>query len=84
MKKNRKIGFVFAGILGVILVLLGTLLSCRVDKTPYFKSEYYQTTQSRLDSLSKTRKEYSDFVEAGFSKVSISPSVGHAQDNRNI
>lgn len=81
MKKIRKIGFVFAGILGAILVLLGTLLSCRVDKTPYFKSEYYQTTQLRLDSLSKIRKEHSDFVEAGFSKVSISPSVGHAQDN---
>lgn len=81
MKKSRKIGLVLGGILGGILVLVFSLISCRVDKTPYFQTTYYQKTQKRLDSLQKIRTQSEDFVEAGFSKVSISPSVGFAQDN---
>ena len=84
MKKNRKIGFVLGGILGVVLVLIFSLISCRVDKTPYFQTSYYQRTQMRLDSLKKTRTQSEDFVEAGFSKVSISPSLGHAVDNVSL
>jgi hypothetical protein len=81
MKKNRKIGLVFGGMLVVVVVLIFSMISCRVDKTPYFQTSYYQRTQTRLDSLKKTRTQSDDFVEAGFSKVSISPSLGHAQDN---
>ncbi|MEY3854519.1 MAG: hypothetical protein RIS68_533, partial [Bacteroidota bacterium] len=81
MKKSRKIGLVLGGILGGILVLVFSLISCRVDKTPYFQTTYYQKTQKRLDSLQKIRTQSEDFVEAGFSKVSISPSVGFVQDN---
>jgi len=81
MKKNRKISLVFGGMLVVVVVLIFSMISCRVDKTPYFQTSYYQRTQTRLDSLKKTRTQSDDFVEAGFSKVSISPSLGHAQDN---
>ena len=81
MKRNKKIGLVLLGIFGGILFGLFTLISCRVDNTPYFNSGYYQRTLSRLDSLTKFRKQSSGDIQAGFSKVSINPSVGHVQDN---
>jgi hypothetical protein len=73
MKKSRKITLVFASILGSLFIALFFLISCRVDHTPYFKSSYYQRTETRLDSLKKKRILINDFVEAGFSKVNIPP-----------
>ena len=84
MKKNRKITLVFTGILGSIIVMLFFLISCRVDHTPYFQSSYYQKTKTRLDSLQKNRVVFDDFVEAGFSKVSITPSLGNAKDSMEV
>ena len=81
MKKNRKISLAIAGVLGIIFIPLVFLISCRVDHSPYFKSNYYQKTSSRLDSLTKKRTLSNDFVEAGFSKVSITPSVGYSKDS---
>ena len=81
MKKNRKISLAIAGVLGIIFIPLVFLISCRVDHSPYFKSSYYQKTSSRLDSLKKKRTLSNDFVEAGFSKVSITPSVGYSKDS---
>ena len=84
MKKSRKITLVFASILGSIFIMLFFLISCRVDHTPYLKSSYYQNTSSRLDSLKKKRILSNDFVEAGFSKVSITPSLGNAKDSIDL
>jgi hypothetical protein len=84
MKKNRKISLAIAGVLGIIFIPLVFLISCRVDHTPYFKSTYYQKTETRLDSLTKKRIISNDFVEAGFSKVSITPSVGNAKDSMEL
>lgn len=84
MKKKRKIILLIAGVLGSVFILLFFLVSCRVDHTPYFKSTYYQKTENRLDSLTKKRTISTDFVEAGFSKVSITPSVGHSQDSMEV
>jgi len=81
MKKYHKIIRVFTGVFISIILLLFFLISCRVDHTPYFKTSYYQKTNARLDSLEKTRTSSNDFVQAGFSKVSITPSLGHAKDS---
>lgn len=84
MKKNRKIGIAFTSILGIVLTLMFFLVSCRVDRTPYFKTSYYQSTKTRLDSLKKKRILFNDFIEAGFSKVSITPSVGNFKDSMQV
>lgn len=81
MKKVRNISLVLGVIVSIIVVSLFFLISCQVDKTPYFKSSYYQKTETRLDSLQKKRVQNTDFVEAGFSKVSITPGVGYTMDN---
>lgn len=77
----KKIGLIIGTVLSCIIFLLSFLVSCRVDQTPYFKTGYYQQTQTRLDSLTKILKSNDDLLEAGFSKVSITPSVGHDQDS---
>ncbi len=81
MKKIRNISLVVGALLSSIVIMLFFLISCQVDKTPYFKSSYYQKTETRLDSLKKKNTLSNGFVEAGFSKVSITPSVGYVQDN---
>lgn len=77
----KKIGLIIGTVLSCIIFLLSFLVSCRVDQTPYFKTGYYQQTKTRLDSLTKILKSNDDLLEAGFSKVSITPSVGHDQDS---
>lgn len=77
----KKIGLIIGTVLSCIIFILSFLVSCRVDQTPYFKTGYYQQTKTRLDSLTKILKSNDDLLEAGFSKVSITPSVGHDQDN---
>ena len=84
MKKSRKFTLVFASILGSVCIMLSFLISCRVDHTPYFKTSYYQNTETRLDSLTKNRTISTDFVEAGFSKVNITPSVGNSKDSVEV
>ena len=77
----KKIGLIIGTVLSGTIFLLSFLISCRVDQTPYFKTAYYQQTKTRLDSLKKVLKSNDDLLEAGFSKVSITPSVGHNQDS---
>lgn len=84
MKKNRKIRIAIAGLLSIVFVILFFLVSCRVDHTPYFTTSYYQQTKNRLDSLQKKRTVSNDYVEAGFSKVSITPSVGNVKDSLEL
>jgi neutral ceramidase len=80
MKKFKKIAWVLTGVFLGLFIMLSFLLSCKVDHIPYFKTSYYQSTKTRLDSLTKKLSSSKDFLEAGFSKVSITPSVGLDQD----
>lgn len=84
MKKKRKISLAIVGVLGIVFSPMFFLISCRVDHSPYFKSSYYQMTETRLDSLRKNRTIFNDFVEAGFSKVSITPSLGYLKDSMEV
>jgi hypothetical protein len=55
--------------------LLVFLSGCAVQKTPYFKTGYYRSSISRLDSLKPGISYSGDSVFAGFSKVSITPDL---------
>jgi len=56
--------------------------SCAVIKTPYFKTDYYKQTVSRLDSLKPGILNVNDTLYAGFSKISITPDLNKKYDNR--
>jgi len=58
---------------GAILIIV--LSGCAVQKTPYFKTSYYRSTISRLDSLKPEIVYLSDSIYAGFSRVSITPDL---------
>ena len=74
----------FLKILGaIILVLVIVLLWAleRVDNSPYFDSDYYAKTRSRLDSISNQLALANGEVQVGFSRVSITPALGAAEDD---
>ena len=80
----KKIGIIIGAILGILILLLVAIyfsITTSIDSTPYFKASYYKTTEARLDSLKNKLIVSNDSVNAGFSKVSITPSVGNSEDN---
>lgn len=72
-------------VLGVILLailLIAFLSTSSVDTTPYFEEEYYKNTVGRLDSITADNCMMTRLsVRAGFSKASITPGLGHSEDN---
>jgi len=56
--------------------------SCAVIKTPYFKTDYYKQTISRLDSLKPGLLSVNDTLYAGFSRVSITPDLNKDYDKK--
>lgn len=62
-------------------ILAFFLSGCAVEKMPYFKSNYYQSTVARLDSLKPKIDHSTDSVFAGFSRISITPFLSDIIDN---
>ena len=52
-----------------------------VVNTPYFESEYFKKSCAEIDSLKKTDLSAKGELQAGFSKVSITPTLNIAEDN---
>jgi hypothetical protein len=52
-----------------------------VDYTPYFNSEYYNETRSRLDSISNRFSLAKGVVQVGFGKVNITPFLHAGEDD---
>jgi len=63
---------------GTILIVV--LNGCAVEKTPYFKTSYYRSSISRLDSLKPEISYSRDSIYAGFSSVSITPDLNNMVD----
>ena len=80
----KKIGIIIGSTLGILILLTIILyfsITTSIDSTPYFKTSYYKNTEARLDSLKNKLIVSNDSVKAGFSKVSITPSIGNSEDN---
>ena len=74
----KKIGIIIGSTLGILILLTIILyfsITTSIDSTPYFKTSYYKNTEARLDSLKNKLIVSNDSVKAGFSKVSITPSI---------
>jgi len=63
------------------LLMIFIFNSCAVVKTPYFKTGYYQKTVSRLDSIKSGIICVNDSIYAGFSRISITPSLNNIVEN---
>ncbi|MCX6229640.1 MAG: hypothetical protein NTV75_10820 [Bacteroidia bacterium] len=80
----KKVGIIIGAILGTligILLVVFFLITTSIDSTPYFQADYYKKTEARIDSLKTNLTRSTDIINAGFAKVSITPSVGNAEDN---
>jgi len=72
----------FSGRLFFWLIPLLIFTSCSVVKTPYFKTDYYKQTISRLDSLKPQIKSVNDTLYAGFARISITPDLNKKYDRK--
>ncbi len=81
MKRLFKI---IASIIAALLLLLVILLVWalqKVDYTPYWETDYYTSTRAQLDSLNKHLTPQYGKVYAGFSRVSITPTLEAEKDD---
>ncbi|MFA5327879.1 MAG: neutral/alkaline non-lysosomal ceramidase N-terminal domain-containing protein [Prolixibacteraceae bacterium] len=76
MKKFGKI----AGIILIALIALFFVSTAPIDNTPYFEAGYYTKSCALIDSLKKSTLAVNDSLQAGFSKVSITPSLNNTAD----
>jgi len=71
---------ILAAFVVIILIILFWALE-RVDYTPYFNSNYYSETRSRLDSISNRLSLAKGVVQVGFGRVNITPFLHEGEDD---
>lgn len=77
----------FGIILGVIVLVLVSaffILTDPVDLTPFYETSYYKKGNELLEQLKKTTSADQDSLEAGFSKVSITPALNNSADDYKL
>ena len=76
----KKFGIIVAAILVVLIILFFTSTES-VNHEPFYESNYFKTTTARIDNLKKTTLTVSETVQAGFSKISITPQLNNPLDD---
>ncbi|WP_423127051.1 neutral/alkaline non-lysosomal ceramidase N-terminal domain-containing protein [Gaoshiqia sp. Z1-71] len=76
----KKFSLVTGIILG-LLTLLFFIVTDFVDHTAYFESAYFKNSLAVIDDLDRSTFSVNDRVQAGFAKISITPSLKHDQDD---
>jgi len=70
-----------AVVAGAGVVIVSVVCSVKpVDNTPYFTTQYYETTQSHFAEQAEACQPVTGPLRAGFGRAKLSPSVGAAQD----
>ncbi len=65
----------------LFFIILFFIFTRTVDHTPYFETRYYNVSQSRIDSLKNIVFSKDESLQAGFSKVSITPMLNQQKEN---
>ncbi len=73
MKKLLKI----TGITTAVLIVIAAFLTSSNNHTPYFESHYFTESLQRLDENKEKIVSTSDSLQAGFSKLSLTPNFTH-------
>lgn len=76
----KKLGITL-GIIIALLIVLFFAATGPVDETPYFESEYFKKSCAEIDSLKNTNSVVHGQLLAGFSRVSITPTLNGTVDN---
>ncbi len=82
MKKVLKRSAIVLGVILLTIILIIFLSTSSIDSTPYFETDYYRETMARLDSIKAGGiADIRDSIQAGFSRVSITPQVNAPEEN---
>jgi hypothetical protein len=80
MKVIRITG-ITVGIIVGLLVVVYFAATGPVVNTPFYESEYFKKSLHEIDSLKSSNFPVKGAMQAGFSKVSITPALGVSTDN---
>lgn len=76
----KKIGITL-GIIIALLILLVIISTGPVDKTPFYETEYFKKSNAAIDSIKSSFTPAKGVLQAGFSKISITPVINGATNN---
>jgi len=76
----KKILYFFLGLVGVLVVVF-FLSTGKVKDEPFLESTYFKKTIARVDSLKRSVLTVADTLYAGFSRVSITPTIHSLSDD---
>jgi neutral ceramidase len=79
----KKIFKILAAIVLILIIFLFWAIKT-VDYTPYFKTDYYKSTNNRLDSLEKSLAITYGQVHIGMGKSNITPLLNGDSDDPDI
>jgi hypothetical protein len=81
MKKFLKIIGITLGFIVALIVVIYFAATGPVVNTPFYESEYFKKSLHEIDSLKNSNFHSKAKLQAGFSKVSITPALGVSADN---
>ena len=73
--------FIITAIVLLSIFLFLFLSTSSVESESYFEQDYYKNTIARMDSIKSNLVTVTDSVQAGFAKVSITPTLNANEDN---
>ncbi|MCK9640718.1 MAG: neutral/alkaline non-lysosomal ceramidase N-terminal domain-containing protein [Prolixibacteraceae bacterium] len=76
----KKILYIFIALVAALGILF-VVSTGSVKDDPFITSAYFKQTMTRVDSLKRTETAVTDSVLAGFSKVSITPTINNPTDD---
>ena len=79
-KHLKRVGIILGAFLTIIFLIVFFSTSY-VERETYFNEKYYHETIARLDTIRKSMVLTTDSIHAGFSKISITPTLNQAEDN---
>jgi neutral ceramidase len=67
--------------LAILIVIILFVSLRKVDKTPYFETEYYSKTITDLNTALRESTETNGIFNAGFGKANITPSITSGEED---
>jgi hypothetical protein len=72
---------VISGLSLLSVILISCLSTSRIERAAYLRQDYFKNTVARLDSITPAAAVIvSDSLQAGFARVSITPSLHNSRD----
>jgi neutral ceramidase len=75
----RRLGIILSLFL-LSIILISCLSTSRIERASYLRQDYFQQTVARLDSIKSATVIVNDSLQAGFARLSITPTLNNSKD----